>query len=155
MEQQMIFNNRVAVVTGGASGIGKAIADGFREKGANVCIIDIKQNDYFTGDIADENVLQQFAEKIIKEHRRIDYLVNNALPVTKGISECTYDEFNYALKVGVTAPFYLTKLFMPYFSADASVVNISSSRDRMSINGFNCIRHINEYRISFLNTNIF
>ena len=50
----------------------------------------------------------------------------------KGISECSYEEFNYALRVGVTAPFYLTKLFLPHFSPDAAVVNISSSRDRMS-----------------------
>lgn len=50
----------------------------------------------------------------------------------KGISECTYDEFNYALKVGVTAPFILTKLFLNYFSNEASIINISSSRDRMS-----------------------
>ena len=50
----------------------------------------------------------------------------------KGIDECTYEEFEYALKVGVTAPFYLTKLFMPYLSDGASIVNIASSRDRMS-----------------------
>ena len=50
----------------------------------------------------------------------------------KGISECSYEEFNYALRVGVTAPFYLTKLFLPYFSPGGAIVNISSSRDRMS-----------------------
>jgi NAD(P)-dependent dehydrogenase (short-subunit alcohol dehydrogenase family) len=62
----------------------------------------------------------------------VDYLINNALPITKGIDECTFDEFNYALCVGVTAPFYLTKLFLPHFAPDAAIVNISSSRDRMS-----------------------
>ena len=50
----------------------------------------------------------------------------------KGIDDCSFEEFQYALTVGVTAPFYLTKLFMPYFSEEASVVNIASSRDRMS-----------------------
>ena len=50
----------------------------------------------------------------------------------KGIDSCSYDEFNYALRVGVTAPFYLSKLFLPYFSKDGAIVNISSSRDRMS-----------------------
>lgn len=50
----------------------------------------------------------------------------------KGINDCTYEEFNYALRVGVTAPFYLTKLFLPHFAPDAAIVNISSSRDRMS-----------------------
>ena len=50
----------------------------------------------------------------------------------KGINECSYEEFQYALSVGVTAPFYLTKLFAPHFAEAASIVNISSSRDRMS-----------------------
>ena len=62
----------------------------------------------------------------------MDYLINNALPLMKGIDECSYAEFNYALRVGVTAPFYLTKLFAPYFAPSAAIVNISSSRDRMS-----------------------
>ena len=50
----------------------------------------------------------------------------------KGIDSCSYEEFNYALKVGVTAPFYLAKLFLPYFAEGASIINMSSSRDRMS-----------------------
>ena len=50
----------------------------------------------------------------------------------KGIDVCSYEEFQYALSVGVTAPFYLVKLFMPHLSEGASIINISSSRDRMS-----------------------
>ena len=50
----------------------------------------------------------------------------------KGIDECSYEEFQYVLSVGVTAPFYLVKLFMPYLADGASIINISSSRDRMS-----------------------
>lgn len=126
------FNSKVAVVTGGASGIGKTISEEFCKQGAKVCIIDIKQNDYFTGDIAEETVLSEFSEKVINDYGHVDYLINNALPLSKGIGSCTYDEFNYALRVGVTAPFYLAKLFCPYFSKDAAIVNISSSRDRMS-----------------------
>jgi NAD(P)-dependent dehydrogenase (short-subunit alcohol dehydrogenase family) len=49
-----------------------------------------------------------------------------------GIEKGSYEEFEYALRVGVTAPFYLAKLFAPYFARGASIVNISSSRDRMS-----------------------
>ena len=49
-----------------------------------------------------------------------------------GIDDCSYEEFQRALAVGVTAPFYLSKLFAPYFSQGASIINISSSRDRMS-----------------------
>ncbi|MFR2203690.1 MAG: SDR family oxidoreductase [Christensenellaceae bacterium] len=127
-----MFQHKVAVITGGAQGIGKCIAEEFKKNGAAVCIIDKQPNDYFTGDLAEEKALRRFAEKVVAEHGRVDYLINNALPLMKGISECSYEEFNYALQVGVTAPFYLTKLFLPYFSADAAIVNISSSRDRMS-----------------------
>lgn len=127
-----MFQNHVVVVTGAAQGIGKCIADAFREKGAEVCIIDQRSNDYFTGDIADPDILHRFADKVVSEHGKVDCLIHNALPITKGIQDCSYDEFNYALRVGVTAPFYLTKLFLPYFTPGASIVNISSSRDRMS-----------------------
>lgn len=127
-----MFQNRVVVVTGGAKGIGKTIADEFRKSGAHVCVIDLLENDYFVGDLADQTVLDAFADKVIADYGRVDVLVNNALPLMKGIDECTYEQFNYALRVGVTAPFYLTKRFAPYFAPDASVINISSSRDRMS-----------------------
>ena len=50
----------------------------------------------------------------------------------KGIDECSYEEFEYALKVGVTAPFYMVKLLKDHLAEGASIVNISSSRDSMS-----------------------
>jgi len=126
------FDNKIAVITGGANGIGKCIAEEFSKNGAEVCIIDKAEGDHFVGDISDKNVLEAFAEAVINKHGHIDYLINNALPVMKGIDECSYEDFRYALAVGVTAPFYLSKLFMPYFNNGASIINISSSRDRMS-----------------------
>ena len=127
-----MFKDKVAVVTGGAQGIGKCIADEFRKSGAKVYIIDKQHGDHFVGDISDPKVLEAFAEKIIAECGHVDYLVNNALPVMSGIDECDWETFNYALQVGVAAPFYLTKLLKPYFAEGAAVVNLSSSRDRMS-----------------------
>ena len=127
-----MFENKVAVVTGGAKGIGKAITEEFRKAGATVCVIDLLPGGYFVGDLADQTVLEDFARKVIADHGHVDYLINNALPLMKGIDQCSYEEFNYALRVGVTAPFYLTKLFAPYFAPGAAIVNISSSRDRMS-----------------------
>lgn len=127
-----MFTNKVAVVTGGAKGIGKAIAEEFRKNGAHVCTIDLLPNDYYVGDLADQAVLEDFARKVVADYGQVDYLINNALPLMKGIDQCSYEEFNYALRVGVTAPFYLAKLFAPHLAPGASIVNISSSRDRMS-----------------------
>jgi NAD(P)-dependent dehydrogenase (short-subunit alcohol dehydrogenase family) len=128
----MDFKDKIAVITGGAQGIGSCIAEEFQKAGAHVCVIDKQQGKHFVGDLADKQVLEQFAKEVIDRHGHIDFLVNNALPLMKGIDECTYEEFQYALSVGVTAPFYLAKLFAPYFAKDAAIVNISSSRDRMS-----------------------
>ena len=127
-----MFKNKVVVITGGAGGIGKCIKEEFEKQGAVVRVIDRADNPDFVGDIADAETLRCFAEDVIAKHGRVDFLINNAPPLFKGINDCTYEEFNYALRVGVSAPFLLTQLFLPYFTSDAAIVNISSSRDRMS-----------------------
>ena len=126
------FQDKVVVVTGAAQGIGKCICDEFEKAGAKVCIIDLQENVYFQGDISKKETLEAFADKVLSDYGHVDYLINNAAPLFKGIEECTYEEFSYALQVGVTAAFYLTKLFSNHFGKDACVINISSSRDRMS-----------------------
>ena len=126
------FKNKVAVVTGGARGIGKCISKKFREAGATVCVIDLLDNEYYVGDLADKQTLERFADKVIADFGHVDYLINNAAPKMCGITNGSYEDFEYALRVGVTAPFYLSKLFAPHFAQGASIINISSSRDRMS-----------------------
>ncbi|MBQ7890057.1 MAG: SDR family oxidoreductase [Erysipelotrichaceae bacterium] len=126
------FKDKVVVITGAAQGIGKCIADEFKKEGAHICMIDIQQNDYFQGDISDKDTLERFVKKVIDDYGHVDFLINNAAPLFKGISECTYEEFVYALNTGVTAAFYLTKLLQNYFNEGACIINISSSRDRMS-----------------------
>ena len=126
------FEQKIAVVTGGAQGIGRCICEEFRKAGAKVCIIDRLDNAYFKGDMGEQDALERFAKKVVSDYGHVDYLINNAAPMSRGIEQASYEDFEYALKVGVTAPFYLAKLFLPYFAPGAAIVNISSSRDRMS-----------------------
>lgn len=128
----MDFKDKVVVITGGALGIGKCIKEMFIKEGAHVCTIDILENDYFQGDMGNKEVLEQFARKVIDDYGHVDYLINNAKPIFKGIDECSYEEFQYALAVGITAPFYLTKLLKNHLNKSACIINMSSSRDRMS-----------------------
>ncbi len=130
--KNMDYKDKVVIITGGANGIGRCMAEEFRRCGAHVCVFDIAQNDYFVGDLARKEDIECFAEKVISDYGRVDCLINNALPLMKGIDECSYEEFCYAQQVGVVAPFYLAKLFKDHFADGASIINISSSRDRMS-----------------------
>ena len=126
------FENKVVVITGASHGIGKAIVEDFLKEGAKVYTIDINDGCSFKGDIGKKEVLEEFAKLVTEKENRVDVLINNAPPKMCGIESCSYEDFVSALNVGVTAAFYLTKLFLPYFAKGACVINISSSRDRMS-----------------------
>lgn len=127
-----MFRDKIAVITGGCHGIGLAAARAFRREGAVPVVIDVNPGADFVGDVGDRETLERFADRIKEKYGRVDFLINNAPPVMRGIDDCTYEEFERALRVGVTAPFYLTKLLLPLFPAGSAVVNISSSRDRQS-----------------------
>lgn len=150
------FEGKVVCITGGAKGIGRCMAQRFREEGAVIEIIDKDPcvtsaampmamgrvtspsfdassiNSWFIGDVAVKDDLERFATMVTERHGHVDVLINNALPLMKGIDDCSWEDFVYAQKVGVAAPFYLAKLFKDYFREGSSIVNISSTRDRMS-----------------------
>ena len=129
----MEYKDKVVIVTGGAQGIGKCIAEEFRKQGALVEVIDKQEGqDHFVGDLSNKYAIEEFTKLVIEKYGKVDFIVNNALPLMKGIDECSYEKFEYALKVGVTAPFYMVKLLKDHLAEGASIVNISSSRDRMS-----------------------
>lgn len=127
------FKNKVVVITGGAKGIGACMVSRFKNEGAIVEIIDKEAGEWFVGDVADKSALEEFAKIIIEKYGRVDVLVNNALPLMKGINDCSWEDFIYAQKVGVAAPFYLSKLFKNFFSEGSAIINISSTRDKMSM----------------------
>jgi len=136
----MNCKNKVAVVTGAAGGIGRCIAERFRDLGAKIAVIDrLNQPEdltcefYFQGDIAKEPVLVKFSEQVIEKFGCVDYLINNACLSRVGIlSSCGWEDFLYVQKVGVAAPYMLSKLLLPYFNSGASIINIASTRAFMS-----------------------
>ncbi len=134
----MKFKDKTAVITGGANGIGRCIAEAFMSEGAKVAVIDMDEKGapcdlFFHGDIADEKTLVAFAGEVVTRFGTADYLINNACLSKGGIlSGCEYEDFLYVQRVGVAAPYLLTKLLLPHFSPSASIVNISSTRAGMS-----------------------
>lgn len=143
------FRDKVVVVTGGALGIGRALTRSFTQEGASVAFID-KEGEageanrkfiteaggevlFFEGDIAQEEILNEFVEATISKYGGIDYLINNACLNLGGVlTPCSFEEFNYVLKVGVSAPYLLSQLFLPHFREGGAIVNIGSTRSSMS-----------------------
>ncbi len=142
----MDFTGKVCVVTGGANGIGRCIVEEFFHAGASAAFVDTDEASgqrlsarlggsilFYPGDIALEDTLRGFANTVIGRFGKIDYLINNACLTRRGLlSGCSYDDFNYVLRTGVTAPYFLTQLLLPHFSEGASIVNIVSTRATMS-----------------------
>lgn len=123
---------KVAVLTGGASGIGLAIKHLFLSQGIEVCDIDIKSGSFYQGDIGDKEVLEEFIQIVKAKFGRIDYMIFNAPPMMKGLVDGTYQDFEQGIRVGLISAYYLTQLAIPLLTNHSSIILISSSRDRMS-----------------------
>ena len=136
----MTFKNKHAVITGGANGIGRFIATAFLREGAAVTIIDMDKGAgerfaaqrenlrFFHGDVADKSALETFVRTL---GRPVDCLINNACMNHGGIlSPCSYEDFEYIQRIGVTAPYYLSSLLLQsdLLAKGASIVNIASTR---------------------------
>ena len=138
--------NRVIVVTGGAGGIGRCIVEYFASQDDKVYFVDCDREAMlaevekmrrqgkivagFAGDIAEKEVLEEFAGWVLREQPEgIHCLINNACLMHGGILEgCDYEDFLYVQRVGVAAPYMLSKLFKNHFRGLGSIVNLSSTR---------------------------
>lgn len=142
----MDFVKKTFVITGGAKGIGRCLVEYFAWQGNRIYFIDMDSEAVvrltgkfsgmnldvhgYSGDIADEKVVEDFAAKVIEENPKgINCLINNACLMKGGILDgCSYEDFLYVQRVGVAAPFLLSKLFMNHFDGVGSIVNLSSTR---------------------------
>ena len=125
------MKNKVVIITGCASGIGKAMKAMFEQAGAMVYGIDLIKHDDFIGDIANKNDLEAFANAIKKRFTHVDVLIHNAPPKMLSF-DASYEEYTQAIQTGLIAPFYLTKLLLDVLSDQASIINIASTRAMQS-----------------------
>ncbi len=124
------FENKVALVTGGRSGIGEAIAKRLQSEGAQVITAQRQADSAFesiVADFEDPLVPGQVIDEVIKRCGALHVLVNNAGVMTEGtVDECGLDQWQQTLSVNLTAPFLLIKHALPYLKGSGAIVNIGS-----------------------------
>ena len=125
----MRLEGKVCIVTGAASGIGRATAQLFGEEGATVVAADLQGTPYRV-DVADEEETQALAAAVVGEHGRIDVLFNNAGIAGVGdIEETTLDLWERVMRVNARGVFLMSRAVVPTMIAQrsGSIVNMSSA----------------------------
>lgn len=137
--------DKVAAVTGAASGIGRALAINLAAKGCHLAISDINQeglqetanlisnqNIHVTThivDVADRDQVHQYADEVLNRHSRVNIVINNAgVTVADSIKDVSYDDFEWIVNINFWGVVYGTKVFLPYLKKESEghIVNISS-----------------------------
>ncbi|WP_416981002.1 SDR family NAD(P)-dependent oxidoreductase [Streptomyces sp. T028] len=138
------LDGRIAVVTGGAAGIGRAIAQKLSEEGADIAVLDVNPADetraiveangrrFFgaKGDIADQDSVNAFAEQVHAELGEVDIVVNNAaIPLLAVIEDTSLEQWTHLFSINVTGAFLVTKAFVEDLkrSSHGRVISMSSS----------------------------
>jgi 3-oxoacyl-[acyl-carrier protein] reductase len=130
------LDNKVAVVTGGAKGLGQAIAEAFAREGATVIAADMGDLAYeaknvfgYHLNVTDVQGIQKFYDEVVAKYGKVDILVNNA-GITKDAMtrKMTDDQWNLVIDVNLKGVFNMTRLFGPLMETNGygSIINISS-----------------------------
>ena len=136
---------KVAIITGGDSGIGRAVAVLFAKEGANLVIAYFNEDQdanytkqyverlgakclILKGDIKDRSFSKQIVRETLNTFGKIDVLINNAGVQfqQKELTNITDEQFDYTIKTNVYGMFYLTKEALPYLQPGASIINVTS-----------------------------
>jgi len=147
----MKLSGKVALVTGGSRGIGKAISKMFVQEGSLVTItakepkrlertaIELGNVFFVSGDIRNENDVQNVVKRTIEKFGRIDILVNNAgvFPQVKPLHEISDKEWNEVIDVNLTGQFRFTRAVLPFMKKNGgTIINISSDAGLKSFENF-------------------
>lgn len=134
--------NRIAIVTGGSKGIGRAIAEAMADKGIFVIIADIQKNSsikhknisYSKADVSCEKDVKELINSTVDSYGRIDYLINNAAIFNPTpIEKLTLSQWNKTIGTNLTGSFLCSKYASTYLKqTKGSIVNLTSTRAYMS-----------------------